>query len=196
MPTGYTAEVADGSATDLETFVMRLARGMGALLPMRDEPSSARIPEKFEPSSYNKEQLVKLENDLKHYLELTGDDLLFEWCEARQRVDTARVNREQQLELERERYLKMIEAVEAWTGQPEGIKEFALEQLHSGMEFDCPKEFKWYGEVISDNPKAWRLGQLARITSDIDYHTKSYAKECERTNSRNEWLAQLRESLK
>lgn len=51
MPTGYTANVPDGIT--FEQFVWQCARGMGALVMMRDEPTGAPIPERFEPSDYN-----------------------------------------------------------------------------------------------------------------------------------------------
>ncbi len=50
MPTGYTDAVKDGITFD--QFVLGCARGMGALVMMRDEPSGTPIPERFEPSRF------------------------------------------------------------------------------------------------------------------------------------------------
>jgi hypothetical protein len=43
MPTGYTYEIEDGSITELNEYVWRCARAMGAMVMMRDKPSGARI---------------------------------------------------------------------------------------------------------------------------------------------------------
>lgn len=48
MPTGYTYGIHDGSVTTLREFALRAARGMGALLPLREAPPDAPIPRCFE----------------------------------------------------------------------------------------------------------------------------------------------------
>ena len=50
MPTEYTDAIADGIS--FNDFMMKCARGMGALIMMSDEPSDAPILEQFEPSDY------------------------------------------------------------------------------------------------------------------------------------------------
>lgn len=62
MPTGYTANVHDGIT--FEQFVWQCARGMGALVTMRDEPTGAPIPERFEPSDYNAKRLQEAKDEL------------------------------------------------------------------------------------------------------------------------------------
>ena len=44
MPTGYTAPVQDGKIVTLKDFAWCCARGMGALVTMREAPSDAEIP--------------------------------------------------------------------------------------------------------------------------------------------------------
>lgn len=48
MPTGYTADVQSGKVTDFAEYAMNCARAFGALVLMRDDPSDADIPERFE----------------------------------------------------------------------------------------------------------------------------------------------------
>lgn len=195
MPTGYTADVADGTTTDLKTFAMKLARGMGALLPMRDDPLDAPVPEKFEPSTYNKDKLIEVKAERLRVIALEGSELEAEydaaWNEASKRKSDALDTHIAQSV----RYRAMIKQVEGWLGAPEGIKEFGLEQLRRGLEFDCREPFKYYGETLPGNAYEWKDQKLAQLKKDIEYHAKAYAEECERTASRNVWLEQLQESL-
>lgn len=89
----------------------------------------------------------------------------------------------------------MIEKLKTWEGAPEGIKEFGLEQLVRGMDFDCPEPFKYYREVVQQDGSAWKVAALAKVAKDIEYHSVEDAKERARTDGRNAWLAQLRASL-
>lgn len=50
MPTGYTADLHDGKDVTFDQFVKQCARGMGALVTLRDAPWDAPLPERFEPS--------------------------------------------------------------------------------------------------------------------------------------------------
>lgn len=196
MPTGYTAGVADGSINDLKTFALQLARGMGALVMMRDEPWDAPIPDRFQASRYNKDRLNELKEEREEIRNLEGGSLTSAWYKAYNEADTARNKAEARHYEQRDRYLAMISLVEDWTGAPEGIKEFALAQLDSGYEFDCKAPYKSYATPVPDTAVEWKQQKLERIETDILYHAKAYAEECERTESRNIWIKQLKESLK
>jgi hypothetical protein len=198
MPTGYTSRVADGTVTELEPFVLDLARGMGALITMRDEPSNAPIPERFEPSSYNADKLVGLRAERKRLYEMTDAE-----AEAAAVAEFAKDEAEMVSYLakrreERSRYEAMIAKVKAWSGAPEGVKEFGLEQLERGMEFDCGKpghELDYWKKPVRLSGEDWRIAQLEKVSKDIEYHSVEDAKERARTDSRNAWIAQLRASL-
>ena len=47
MPTGYTANVEDGTMTELRDYALLCARGIGFTLPIRDEPFETPLPEAF-----------------------------------------------------------------------------------------------------------------------------------------------------
>ncbi|WP_426261541.1 hypothetical protein [Sphingomonas sp. DC1100-1] len=195
MPTGYTADVADGSVTDLTTFAMRLARGMGATVTMRDDPMDKPIPEAFEPSRYHAERLeeAKAERDRLHALTDAETQAEAEAEHAEFLSDRANARDEHNACVLR--YKAMIDKVEAWQGAPEGIKEFALDQLRSGMDFDCPREFRFYRQEPTTDGAEWMADKLAQIERDIEYHAKKDAEERARTDGRNAWIAQLRRSL-
>lgn len=196
MPTGYTAAVVDGTITDLRSFALQCARGMGALVTMRDDPWNAPIPERLEPSTYNADRLAEVQAELADLRAMgpakwqqAADD---ELAERRAAYEKAKADNIEQ----RRRYDAMIALVEAWEGAPEGLKPFMLEQLHTGRDFDCPAEWKWYGAPLDpmtgDEWKAQREQELMRQSA---HHAAEHQKEVDRTEGRNAWIAQLRASL-
>lgn len=66
MPTGYTADVADGKITDFVEYALQCARAFGACIMLRDEPISSEIPE-FQPSDYNANALAEAEKTLSRF---------------------------------------------------------------------------------------------------------------------------------
>ena len=63
MPTGYTAAVKDGIT--FEQFAWSCARAFGALIDMRDSPTGAPIPQRFEPSQYNAVEAEKASAEIE-----------------------------------------------------------------------------------------------------------------------------------
>jgi hypothetical protein len=196
MPTGFTASVADGTVTDLETFALTLARGMGALVMMRDEPWDTPIPDAFEPSDYYTKRLVELKAERERVEGLFGAQLEAEVQKLTDEYYEAEAKSRQSHEEQKQRYLDMIAKVEAWQGAPEGIKSFGLSQLRDSLNFDCREPFEYYGVLPDPDPENWKQQKLEDIEKDILYHAKNHAEEVERTESRNRWIKQLKESLK
>jgi hypothetical protein len=195
MPTGYTSAVADGKITELEPFVWRLARGMGALIMMRDEPADAPVPERFEPSRYNAEELIKLRAEIGR-LSAMSDEEATAAADAEHKADEeAKAEYFSEEAQQRARYQSMIARLEAWQGAPEGIKEFGLEQLHQSLDFDCREPFSWYREPVERDGPKWRDAKIAKLARDIEYHVKADTEERARTDACNAWVAQLRQSL-
>lgn len=195
MPTGYTAGVADGSIADLKTFALQLARGMGALIMMRDDPSDAKIPERFEPGDYNAKELAKLRGE-RDRIRAMSDDEAQAAADAEYTADQeAQQKYFAEKDEQRARYEAMLAKVRAWQGAPEGIKEFGIEQLTSSIDFDCSDERRWYRPPVERDGKKWRAAKLEKISKDVEYHAAEQGKEEARTEGRNAWLAQLRRSL-
>lgn len=195
MPTGYTADVADGKVSDLKPFALRLARGMGALIMMRDYAWDAPIPERFEPSTYNAERLAEVQAERQRLYAMSDEEAQREanaehaaWVESREKSRAEHVER-------RKRYDAMLEKVRAWQGAPEGIKEFGIEQLERGRDFDCPEPWRYWSEEPPKDGAAWKSAKLDKVAHDVQYHSAEHGKEVARTEGRNAWLAQLRLSL-
>ncbi len=196
MPTGYTASVADGTVTELKDFILPLARGMGALISMRDEPWDAPIPDKFKPSDYHANRVNELVAERQRLIGLEPENISAEILRECNEYDERKAKAEREQEEKKQRYNTMIEKVEAWTGSPEGLKGFALEQLRQSREFDCREPFRFWGTEPETNPDLWHEDKLEKNAKEIEYHAAENGKEIERTKSRNEWLKQLKESLK
>lgn len=196
MPTGYTAAVQDGKVTTLRQFAMTCARAFGACIMMRDDPSDAEIPERFEPETeYHDTHIATANAVLAEIPMLTAEE-----CDARaiaefSAAEAAATEYEASRAHGRARYQQMLAQVEGW-GAPadlQGLKDFMAEQLRGSIEFDCspsslPGPVKMSGEE-------WRKIALKRAADDLAYHAKGRAEEIARANGRNAWLASLRASL-
>lgn len=92
----------------------------------------------------------------------------------------------------------MLTKVQAWqppSSDHAGFKDFMIEQLTKSIEFDCDLSYH------TDNPPQLLTGEqylgskIAKSLKSIAYHKKEQLAEEERTEGRNRWIKQLRESL-
>lgn len=195
MPTGYTAGVADGTVTDLKTFALTLARGMGALVMMRDEPWDAPIPDRFEPSDYYINRVNEATERYQFLESLSEDEIKVEIEKEKLDYEDRKVANRRKHDETKARYEAMIAKVQEWQGAPEGIKEFALSQLKDSMEFDCREPYRFWGKEPESDPFVWINEQLALAAKEIKRAEEGYTEEVERVNGRNEWIKQLKDSL-
>lgn len=194
MATGYTHAVKDGEVTDFRTFALRCARGMGALITMRDDPMNAPIPEEFKPAGHYagwaraaREEKANLEA-----LDDAGRRAAYETA-----VQERRQAKEDSLKLAgdtRDRYEAMLAQARAWTPpSPEHaeFKAFMESQLVDSIQHDCTPY------MAPDHPpfEQWWPELLASLDDDIASYAEADAAERERTDGRNRWVRQLRESL-
>lgn len=197
MPTGYTAGVADGKITSLRDFALTCARGMGALITMRDEPWDAAIPDSLVvDTSYYDEKLQEINERIERLRAMSDEDKRTaseEDFAERMRYYNDSIQKEDE---QRERYFAMIEQVRKWKTEAEGIKEFMLSQLSESMEFDCPVKFgpDPY-EPRKVPPQEWWANATKQAYKDLQYYTKAKTDEETRMLERNEWLRKLKESL-
>jgi hypothetical protein len=194
MPTGYTAGIANGTVTDLRAFALTCARGMGALIMMRDEPLDAPIPEQFEPSDYHRKELDKAVARLTELKAMTPEQIEEGAASWNKTNETFRLQRVRKNQETRDRYDRLIAETEAWQGAPDGLKEFMLEQLRSSRDFDTSDEPLKYCEP-SRSPVEWWASECKSAAWEVEYHSKEDAAERRRTDERNAWLAQLRAAL-
>ena len=197
MPTGYTAQIAEGMT--FEEFVMRCARGMGACIDLRDEPMSALIPDRFEPSDYHLTKRTVAEMELARLSRMSmaeAEDAARAEFLAAQAYHTTHMQKNDNL---RQKYEEMLTKVRAWqppTPDHAGMKKFMVEQLVSSIDFDCDNSYYRDRPPHRLSGPDWLATKMAAAQHDINYHTKEHAEEVERVERRNTWIASLRESLK
>lgn len=193
MPTGYTSAILEGAT--FEEYALQCARNFGALVMMRDEPIDKAIPDKFEPSSYAKQQLEKAKKEFARLNDLTK----IEWqkeldasyksiCETYGRYNKENAEKRAKYEA----MLQKAKAYKAPTPEHENYGNFLVSQIEDSIKFDCSHIYEipvklTLDEFVSD--------KLAQVQKDIAYFNKSNAEELERTDKRNQWIADLRKSL-
>ena len=196
MPTGYTAKLVE-SGQSFEQFVMGCARAFGVCVSLRDEPFDAEIPE-FKPSSYHLEGLAIA----KAYL--ADLDAMTDFAKVRfgQRAIAKEMTSSQEYidrtEVENRRIEDMEKQILAWTPPSrdhEGLKVFILQQLDTSKSTAINARAELKALAAKDPMEVWAAARVGAL-QDIDYHTRHYAEEVERLNGRNQWVKQLRDSLK
>jgi hypothetical protein len=200
MPTGHTAGIENGMT--FEEFVWSCARSFGALVMMRDDPSDAPIPKAFKPSTYQKEELERTEKEIKKVRLMSVEE-----CEEIANKDFIKRKKElegyiKKAQALRGKYERMLTAVNAWQPPSEdhqALKAFMIEQLQSSIEHDCDSPY--YERELKNIRKPvlgaqWKKEKIANLEHDIVYYAEEYKKETERTDGRNKWISELRESLK
>lgn len=198
MPTGYTSIVAENENFTFPEFAMRCARNFGALIMMRDEPLDAHIPEKFEPSDYYKNEYERAKAAYDNFIANppTYEDLEKQYNEYVAHETEHFVAESAEKDIKRKRYNAMLSKVLEWqppTPEHEGLKKFMIDQLHDSIESDCIEYrplFPNQDEYIARNRNSKYLKK------ELEFYEKQWHDEIERTNSRNKWLKELRESLK
>lgn len=194
MPTGYTSGVADGTVTTFEEYALRCARHFGALIMMRDDPMDAPIPV-FEPSDYHIKKLEELRALRKELMQLSPEQIA-QRCEAHNKHELEHyLARVEENEVKMKRYAAMLEKAKAFVSPSPDHHEYAkflVAQLEESMRFDD------YAPELPEPLSAddWIEQQISRTQKDIEYHTQEHAKEVERTNGRNKWVAGLKAALK
>lgn len=194
MPTGYTADVATGKVTSLRDYALTCARGMGALIMMRDMPMDAPIPERFEPSDFYakeleaaKRQLAEIEAMSESLAQIAADA---ELSERKANAERSAADKREQ----RARYDEMLSKVSAWEGSPDGLKSFMMDQLSQSREFDCGGD-TWYQSLDPVSGPEWRAAKESELRKKIERYEAEHQSEVERTEGRNTWVAQLRAAL-
>lgn len=136
MPTGYTADVADGKVTDFRTFALRCARAFGATIMQRDNPMD-ELPKHREPSSYEAQRVETARADIARWDAMTvaeAQNAMLAEYEAR--LSQLREWQAKSTE-EQNRYNAMAAQVVHWTPPTpdhDGLKSFMLEQLRMSRE--------------------------------------------------------------
>jgi hypothetical protein len=193
MPTGYTAAVKDGIS--FEQFVWHCARAFGALVMMRDDPSDAVVPQRFEESPYYRKALEEAKDRLATVRAMSLASAEENARHAHTKALKEHGEREAAKDDLRNKYSAMLAQVVKWSppsSEHTGLKDFMLQQLRESIDWDC----KPYPapEPIT-NAAVWLADQIADAERAVERKTQALADEVERVAGRNRWIADLRASV-
>lgn len=195
MTSAYTCVVQNGTVTDLSGFALRCARAFGALVPMRDEPMDAPLPEKLEPSvSHHDERIEKYQNILKAIDLLSEEDCQSKADSSYEVEIEYYKKRLQERDDEIQRCEKMLVKVRAWRVPEEllTLKTFMMTQLSQAIGF-LRYEIE---NPIHKSGETWRKEEKREARMKVNYHMREKQDEIDRTAKRQEWLDMLRSALK
>ena len=205
MPTGYTCLIENGKVNSGKEFLKVCIRQFGCCIGQRDDPLSAPLITKIEPSPYYKEryeealeELKKIENMDSTSKELSKQRMIEEWQKELKAIDES--IEEQKLLITK--YSRIEEEVMKWippTPEHEGIKRFALEQIRISMpslEYYEEKKAKLLNKKEFEEDYEHDIEDTIRcIKRDIEYYKEKMLEEEKRIADRNLFLKQFIDSL-
>lgn len=200
MPSGFTSGVQDGTITTLEEFALLCTRGMGVCITMRDEPLGVEIPE-FQPDTYHAKAVEDVKAKIANLEAMTDDEVQAMLAEETAQVLNMKQESRQRSQENRKRYEDMLGKVFLWnppTPEHQGLRAYMESQLRESLQFDCHGE-DFYERCYILPPQdvaEYREKKMAKYRDDYAYHSNHHHEEVQRTEERNRWVRQLRESLK
>ncbi|ATF13556.1 hypothetical protein A616_16700 [Brevibacillus brevis X23] len=195
MPTGYTSRLYEGENVSVEEFISTCARAFGAYIMVRDEPLDKKVPDEFQPSTYNKERLEEARERLNELLSMSLDEAKLKAEEEHQMTLEQKRKQRHEKDILNKKYTDMLTKVKAWqppSTKHDGLKEFCITQLKDSIKWDCGYILP---DPIKQSPEEWLNSKIENTKKDIDYHTNAWNEEVKRTTERNKWIKQLKESL-
>lgn len=196
MPTGYTSDLYEGKDVSFETFALKCSRAMGAAIHQRDDSGDAEIS-LSKVSDYYLERIQKAKADLSRALERSYD----EWDNMQdEEIRSAEEYQKNYIKDQRTRmrlYTEMLDKVLAWippTEDHRGLKEFMIQQLESSIDFDNI-------DYVPSVPERLEVAEyadikIAALSKTMQHAVETLDKERKAVQSQNEWVIQLRNSLK
>lgn len=196
MPTGYTSYIQDGKIDNAKDFIMLCARAFGATVTMREE--SLDIPiSKFKPDTYHLDSLNKAMVKLEQAKNKTNEEIQKEIDESYSKeMDYRKQVIKERSEL-KQKYLNILNDIYSWkepTPEHKNLKDFAISQIKESIDWDCDTEY-YEKEYIKPTIEESRKLSIESALKDIEYHSKNYSEEVKRTDERNKWINDLRDSL-
>lgn len=197
MPTGYTDKVGKGEITDFKEYALLCARNFGACIMLRDEPLSSEIPE-FQPSRYHIEKIDEITNEIEWIRHASDDELQ---AKAEQEfTEEARRCEEQIAASEKTvaNYEAMLEKARQYkppTSEHENYAKFLVDQLTESIKFDDMRDYYRENYPKRKTAREYRDDRVRKLYRDLAYHKQEQVKEEERTDGRNRWVNELKESL-
>lgn len=196
MPTGYTATLMEKGQT-FQEFIMGCVRAFEAFIEMRDSPSDAAIPEKFEPSDHYAKRIIEAREKLEKLKEMTDAEKA-DFGQIEKDMDIKRIKQWlKKATAQNKRLEDMAAQVKAWnppTDDHQGLKDFMLEQISiskNGLDYIQAL----LTEATSKPAASYYVAAISEATLSIEYYTEENAKEIRRASDRTKWIQKLRSSI-
>lgn len=177
-----------------QQYALACARAFGALVTMRDDPSDAPIPDKFDPDDHHTKGIKAAKSKLERLRKMS--DLAKAKACAKSNATVkkeheASVKRNTETRAKYEAMLEKAKAYKAPTPEHEEYRSFMINQIEESIAFDCHER---------EAPKPltvwqWYKSELDAEQWSLKYHTKEQRAEVERANSRTAWVRELKKSL-
>ena len=197
MPTGLTAALYEGKReVTFEEYALGVARHFGACITMRDDPSDAKIPDKFEASSYHTDEIKKARVKLVE---------IGVWDAARWQDEADRDYKEKCKQHEerlaeklarKARYEAMLEKARQFKAPTPDHKEYAkmlVDQLEQSIDWDCSASYM--DKPTKQTKWEFKADTIKQLTKNIEYHESSHREEVERAEKRTAWVQALRDAI-
>lgn len=200
MPSGLTCNIYDGSDMTLRGFALNCVRQLGAGY-IATEQGEKRMPLDKAPvlkvSDYHPEQIKKAEAELRQWLEVreNPEELQRKYEASYASNHEHNEDHDKRRKEIRERYLTMLDKVDAWVLPTEykSLKDLMINQIKESMDFDC-KPIRIYKEERLPIDE-WIQLQIDMCQRDIDYHKTRYAEEQKRVAENNAYLKGLYDEI-
>jgi len=198
MATCYTSYIKKG--VSFREFVLKCARAMGACVTMRDDPLDEEIPDKFKPSDYYSKKLIEVRRRRKRLDTISSAEATKgakKQFNDNKKYALKRIDEIRELET---KYKSMLKQVEMWTPPTidhQDLKDFMVSQIKDSIQFDC--NVSYYKQDLDKatllSGEEWLEREKSSLDSEIESLKKHDAEEKYRTEERNQWIRELRESL-
>ncbi|HHT97265.1 MAG TPA: hypothetical protein GXZ90_05170 [Clostridiales bacterium] len=197
MPTGYTAYIEDGEIANGKDFLLKCARAFDFSIDMKEDSLDIDIPISFEPNTYYKEQLEKSYKELEKCKTMTieeAQNIIDAEYDENQKYHADAIIKSREIN---DRYARIRDEVDKWTPPTQehnNLKEFALNQIDISIN-----NMEHYHQTELGKPKRTAKEYIAIMlkmaNENIEYYLKNWNEEVKRTDERNKWINDLRESL-
>lgn len=178
-------------------FALGCARAFGALVMMRDDPIDAPIPE-FKPSDFYISKLAAAKAEIAQLKAMDDAGKIAYGHKQKAEAIKSRVEWLERERVQNERLKEMRARVAVW-GPPSddhvGLKTFMLEQIDRSTN-----DTKYILELLdaerNKNPLDYYASAVDSAKQSLSYMSDEDRKERERTEGRNLWVNQLKNSLR